>query len=79
MICTKCNIEKEDYQFYKDKRRKNGIKSICKKCIGTVNSKDVQEKTLDPIEEDSKNTTFLIDPEDAEIVERFRIKTNKFL
>ena len=31
-ICTQCNIEKDETSFYKDKRRKDGIKAKCKSC-----------------------------------------------
>jgi len=30
--CTKCGIEKELTEFHKDRRRKGGIRSNCKKC-----------------------------------------------
>lgn len=31
-ICSICKIEKEDNLFYKDSRRKNWLRSICKEC-----------------------------------------------
>jgi hypothetical protein len=31
-ICTKCKIEKDESEFYKDKSRKDGLCSQCKKC-----------------------------------------------
>ena len=30
--CTKCELEKEYNEFYKDKRTKSGLYSACKKC-----------------------------------------------
>lgn len=32
-ICTKCSINKSIEEFHKDKRKKSGINSRCKKCI----------------------------------------------
>ena len=31
-ICTKCKLNKEDFEFYKDKRTKSGLFSACRKC-----------------------------------------------
>ena len=31
-VCIKCGIEKEDSEFYHDKRHKDGLTSACKKC-----------------------------------------------
>lgn len=31
-ICSKCGIEKENKEFYKDNRTKSGLYSACKKC-----------------------------------------------
>lgn len=31
-VCSKCGIEKGVSEFYKDNRRKSGLKSCCKKC-----------------------------------------------
>lgn len=31
-ICTKCGIEKETSEFYKEKRKKDGLYSSCKEC-----------------------------------------------
>lgn len=31
-ICTKCNVEKELSEFYKDKSKKDGLSSSCKEC-----------------------------------------------
>jgi superfamily II helicase len=30
--CNKCLIEKELIEFYKDKSKKDGLKTICKEC-----------------------------------------------
>lgn len=35
-ICTKCGIEKEDSEFYQDKRRKDGLTSTCKQCSNNI-------------------------------------------
>ena len=31
-ICTKCKLEKEESEFYRSKRNKNGLCAVCKKC-----------------------------------------------
>lgn len=36
-ICTKCKIEKDLSNFYKDKRGKNGLHAQCKECTGLQN------------------------------------------
>lgn len=38
-ICCKCEIEKEDSEFYKYKRNKDGLHSHCKKCIAETTTK----------------------------------------
>ena len=37
-VCTKCKVEKELSEFYKDKSKKDGLQSYCKGCnnIGTT-------------------------------------------
>lgn len=40
-ICTKCKIEQDIINFYKDLRRKDGLQSHCKKCF---NKKTVEYK-----------------------------------
>ena len=42
-ICTKCKIEKELTSFSKNKNRKGGIKSWCKKCHNVLTKKEYQE------------------------------------
>lgn len=37
-ICTKCKIEKDETEFYKDKRRVSGLRSECKSCSLEDNS-----------------------------------------
>ena len=32
-VCTKCKIEKQVTDFYKDQRRKTGLQANCKKCF----------------------------------------------
>lgn len=32
-MCTKCGEEKDESEFYKDKRRKSGLTRNCKKCV----------------------------------------------
>lgn len=38
-ICTKCTIEKENSEFYSDKRKKDGLRSWCKLCQKEDNKK----------------------------------------
>lgn len=37
ITCTKCKLEKDETDFYNDKRRGNGKGSWCKKCINSDN------------------------------------------
>jgi hypothetical protein len=34
--CTKCGMEKDESEFYKDSRNNNNPRSWCKKCEGTL-------------------------------------------
>lgn len=43
-ICKRCNIEKEEESFYKDKKSKNGHRSICKLCEKERHKKFAKEK-----------------------------------
>jgi hypothetical protein len=46
-ICTKCNIEKEFSGFGKAKNGKNGLKSMCKKCVKEYNKKyNIENKEI---------------------------------
>ena len=38
-ICTKCKIQQDIINFYKDSRRKDGLQSNCKKCFSERNVK----------------------------------------
>uniref|UniRef100_A0A6M3L9U4 Putative HNH endonuclease n=1 Tax=viral metagenome TaxID=1070528 RepID=A0A6M3L9U4_9ZZZZ len=37
--CTSCKEEKHDSQFYIDKRRRNGLSSLCRRCHGVAQKK----------------------------------------
>ncbi len=37
--CTKCKLEKDISDFFKDKRAKSGVCSACKVCLGEYSSK----------------------------------------
>lgn len=39
-LCPKCGIEKNKSEFYKDKRCKDGLYSICKKCHSLLTIKN---------------------------------------
>ena len=32
-VCTKCGVEKEESEFSKEKKGKNGIRALCKECV----------------------------------------------
>ena len=34
--CTKCNINKQDFDFYKDRKMLSGLKSWCKDCCNEL-------------------------------------------
>lgn len=36
--CSKCHIEKDESQFFKDSLQKSGLRPDCKECRGKVNS-----------------------------------------
>lgn len=37
--CSKCNVIKEDIEFYKDNTSKTGLESYCKKCRAEYNTR----------------------------------------
>lgn len=43
--CSKCSIKKEKTEFYKDKRSKQGIQSMCKECFKTWQQSELGKKT----------------------------------
>jgi len=38
-VCSNCNIEKELTEFHRYKHSKDGVRSVCKVCISTINKK----------------------------------------
>ncbi|QGH76337.1 HNH endonuclease [Streptomyces phage Daubenski] len=46
--CTKCGLDKENSDFYKDKQKKDGLKSFCK-CCASVNDEDYYERNKEKI------------------------------
>ena len=45
-ICSKCNIDKPKESFYNDKYKKDGKKTICKKCRKVPKDKELSKYTL---------------------------------
>lgn len=43
--CSKCKIEKEKTEFYKEKRSKQGVQSMCKECFKKWQQSDIGKKT----------------------------------
>ena len=37
--CTKCGVEKDNSEFYADKRRKDGLQSACKECMRAMSKR----------------------------------------
>lgn len=54
LVCTKCKIEKTESEFYKDKRRKNGLRSWCISCQNDDNKK--REKNYNQTRKDYRET-----------------------
>ena len=52
-ICTKCGKELPETEFYKDPRRENGLRSICKKCW-SIRKKKYRETHKEEISESGK-------------------------
>jgi len=38
-VCSKCKVEKELEEFYKDKTRRDGLHNMCKECRDLLNAK----------------------------------------
>lgn len=53
-ICTKCNVEKELDEFYKDKSKKDGLSSSCKECKSTQNKSYTDSHKKEKSEYDAK-------------------------
>ena len=53
-ICTKCDVEKEFTEFYKDKSKKDGLSSSCKECKSAQNNEYMQTHKKDKSEYDAK-------------------------
>jgi len=51
--CSKCGVEKELSEFYKNKKSNNGIYSICKKCE-CKKSKDYYQNNKEKLKENMK-------------------------
>lgn len=45
--CPCCNIEKEESEFHKDKKRKDGLFVYCKNCVSIKNKKSYQNKLVE--------------------------------
>lgn len=45
-ICTECKISKEELEFYKKPKGKNGLHSFCKKCCSKAVSKRSKDRKL---------------------------------
>lgn len=43
--CSKCKIEKEKTEFYKEKRSKQGLQSMCKECFKKWQKSETGKKT----------------------------------
>lgn len=53
--CSKCEIEKPLKDFYKDRRKNDGLKSCCKIC-SEITKKIYREKNIDKVKENSRKT-----------------------
>jgi predicted nuclease with TOPRIM domain len=42
-ICPKCNLEKQDDEFYKSNQSKDGLRTYCKLCDNAVNKKQYEQ------------------------------------
>ena len=52
-VCNTCNINKSLSEFYKDKARKDGLKSKCKECF-KIHNKQYKQDNKEAIDEYSK-------------------------
>ena len=60
--CTKCKVEKASSEFYTDRRSKNNLCSICKKCEFLKNKeyrKNHKENIPKLIDNKQKNTNHI--------------------
>ena len=53
-ICSRCKNEKDEIEFYREKRSKDGLNCACKQCINNVN-KEWGKKNPDIIKKKSRN------------------------
>ena len=80
-ICSKCKSNKEPQQFYKGKRKPDGLKSQCKVCHcgGNIRTRDKDEHKK--YNREFMRRTRVIDPEKYRSRERLasrnRVKNNK--
>ena len=55
-LCKYCGIEKDEFEFHKDKRLKSGISNICKACYNKQNRKRIIENLKnDPVKRAKNN------------------------
>jgi hypothetical protein len=55
-VCSKCKIEKVSTDFYKDSKKKDGLKSCCKVC-SEKNKIIYRQSNIDKVKESSKKTS----------------------
>lgn len=57
-ICSKCKQEKNESEFYSDKRRPNGLQSECKYCVKLRNEKNKEKRKQTAIKWRAKNKEY---------------------
>jgi hypothetical protein len=74
MICKKCNNEKSEDLFVKDRKRKEGVRNICIECNKLIR-KILREKNKDKISEKNKKWN----KENKEYFVKYREENNEKL